>query len=135
MVSEFKNEMAGSEKSIGKEHFSAVVQHRFEMGDTSKKLNSITYTKKLGQTVLCERTGGVYRGLRHCLHRNDATNDCNVTIDIFAHKQENVGWRLLCVTHDHDDDKTTAQYIGEQYNSLNEILSNAFTIVESTGYL
>jgi hypothetical protein len=98
-----------------------------------KSRNPQTYTK--GQTVHCDRSGVAYNGIRHRLHRNDATGDCNITIDIVAHKQEGIGWRLLCIEHDHNEGKTNANYIGEQYRILDDILSDATNIVEKTGYL
>jgi hypothetical protein len=97
------------------------------------KSNPHTYTK--GKTVHCDFSGVAYHGIRHRLHRNEATNDCNITIDIFAHKQEGIGWRLLCVEHDHGESKARANYIGEQYRVLDDILSNATNIVERTGYM
>lgn len=100
-----------------------------------KQMVPYTFKNKRGQTVHCDFTGVVYDGLRHRLHRNDATHDCNITVDIFAHRQLGVGWRILFVEQDHDTCKTRAGFTGQQYASLNEILSDAQNIVERTGYL
>jgi hypothetical protein len=105
------------------------------LNNQKAEIKPFTYKNKNGQTVLCDYSGVPYTGLRHRLHRNEATNDCDITIDIFAHRQIGAGWRLLCVEYDHNEGKTRASYIGEFFKSLNEILSNATENVEKTGYL
>lgn len=85
-------------------------------------------------SVTCDFSGVTYDGLRHRLHRNDATDSCRITVDIFAHKQQKVGWRILCVETEHDSGETRANYIGEIHQRLNDVLSNASHIVNDSGY-
>ena len=93
-----------------------------------------TYTNKRGQTTHCDVTGRAYHGLRHRLHRNDASNECNVTVDLFAHQQEAGDWRGLCIEQDHNEGKTTAAYIQQPYNTLTALMFDADRIIDSSGY-
>jgi recombinational DNA repair protein RecR len=99
------------------------------------QLNSDTFKNKNGQTIHCDRSNMAYHGLRHQLHRIDATESNNITISLIAYRQVGVGWRILCVEQNHNEQQTTANFIGEQYKRLDEILSNAQSIVSDTGYL
>lgn len=97
-------------------------------------LSPFTYKNKRGQTVHCDKSGMPYYGLRHRIHRSEATNTTNVTIDLFAHKQEGIGWRVLCVEHDHDSDITSASYVLGVFERLQDILSDRPGIVSRTGF-
>ena len=99
------------------------------------QLNPHTYTNKGGQTIHCDFSGVPFTGLRHRLHRIEATTDNNITFDLLAHKQHGNGWRVLLVEHFHDEGKTRACYIGDVHKTLNYMLDNAADIVEYSGYI
>jgi hypothetical protein len=98
-------------------------------------LNSHTFRNKRGQTVHCDFSGMGYQGLRHQLHRIDATNTNQITITLFAYRQVGIGWRILCVEQNHYDGTTRASFIGEKYSLLEDILLNSESIVTASGYL
>ena len=112
------------------------VQRKFiHTASKGVNLNANTFRNKNGQTVHCDFSGIGYRGLRHQLHRIDATDSNNITITLFAHRQVGTGWRILCVEQNHYEGKTRAAFIGEQYKLLENILQNSESIVSATGYL